>query len=438
MVRFAASLLVVLLTNVLNRVLIVEYQTPATLVTFIFAFQHLATPSGLIAGYFSDRYYRRGGRRGPFIIGGMVLSASIMPIFPSWGMFFASQPQHPLSFWLGAGLFALFGVGLTVSATAVNALLVDELPEAQRGAGMTLVWLLTLAGFIIGSAFFHYLLPGSQIYRLKAIFWLFTILALAIVLGSVRGVEVESATVSPPTERGATVGIVLQGLSRSSQAVLFFVFLAATVFFLAIQTFILTPFGGEVLLLPVGETAKFGIYTSWGAMLGMGSAYWMQKKWPRWRNKLFLVLSLGLGGTACILLAISSWWPDRPKVEAALWLLGLSKGFFNAGISFLTMSLAHPAFSGVFMGLWNLVSGLALAVGETTGGFCLDQAMRFTGDLGAAYGLVFLGEGLGMLGCLIILKLLNRQRYWRQLAPWLGAASTTKPVVSDNAGSGYN
>ena len=174
MIRFATSLLVVLLTNVLNRILIVEFSIPATLIVFIFAFQHLATPSGLIAGYFSDRFDPNRRRRTPFIVGGMLLSLAVMPVFPFWGMAFAGQPESSFLLWTGVVLFFLFGIGTTVSATAINALLVDQVPASRRGAGMTMVWILTLAGFIIGSWIFQYLFPGNQINRLKMIFWIFT------------------------------------------------------------------------------------------------------------------------------------------------------------------------------------------------------------------------------------------------------------------------
>ena len=56
LVRFATSLLFILLANVLNRVLVVELLVPAALVTFSFAFQHVMTPVGLVTGYTSDTY----------------------------------------------------------------------------------------------------------------------------------------------------------------------------------------------------------------------------------------------------------------------------------------------------------------------------------------------------------------------------------------------
>jgi BCD family chlorophyll transporter-like MFS transporter len=80
------------------------------------------------------------------------------------------------------------------------------------------------------------------------------------------------------------------------------------------------------------------------------------------------------------------------------------------------MSMAHPAFSGIFMGLWNLASGLALAAGEMAGGFLKDHLFLLTGSQGDAYGWVFLLEGVGLLACLLILVPLSLKNYRPQLA----------------------
>jgi BCD family chlorophyll transporter-like MFS transporter len=434
MIRFATSLLVVLITNVLNRILIVEFQTPATVIAFIFAFQHLATPSGLIAGYYSDRIDQRHRRRTPFILGGMLLSLAVMPLFPYWGLAFAAQPQSRDLLCLGVGLFTLFGIGTTVSATGVNALLVDQIPLPQRGSGMTLVWILTLAGFIIGAAFFNQLFPGSQIDRLEMIFWIFTGIALVITLVSVRGIEVPEPGVSPPAMSVAGMSRILTGFSRSSQAILFFSFLAATVFFPAMQIFILTPFGGEILKLPMGETAKFGMYTSYGTLLGMGTAYWWQKQRSELPDSFWLTGGLVLGAAAFGLLSCSAWFQEQAWGEAGLWVFGFSKGLYNAGLSFLTMRLVHPAFSGVFMGLWNVISGLALAIGEMAGGFFLDLGSQFLGHLKPAYSLVFLVIALGLLGCLGLLRLINVEHYWHQISWRLGLNLFPEPGDKDHLG----
>jgi MFS family permease len=73
--------------------------------------------------------------------------------------------------------------------------------------------------------------------------------------------------------------------------------------------------------------------------------------------------------------------------------------------------MAHPLFSGIFMGLWNLMSGLALAAGEMTGGALKDWLTEATGSVAAAYGWVFLLEGLGLLCCLVLLLPLKQETY---------------------------
>lgn len=426
-IRFATSLLVVLITFVLNRVLIVEYQSPAGLVAFIFAFQHLATPSGLIAGYFSDKLDVRRRRRTPFILGGMCLSLAVTPWFPQWGSAFGAAPDSRTLFWLGVALFSLFGVGTTVSATAVNALLVDRLPRRRRGAAMTMVWILTLAGLIIGSGCFHYLFPGDQQHRLPVIFGLFTLLAAIITILSLRGIELPQTASPSRPPAVATISRTLTSFGRSRQALLFFGFLAASVLFLAMQSFILTPFGGMVLQLPVGETTKFGMYTSYGTLLGMAAAYGRLRQPTELADTAVLPTGLWLGALAFGLLSLSAWLQHASLATAGLWLLGFAKGLYNAGLAHLTMRLAHPVFGGVFMGLWNFLSGLALAGGEMVGGFFLEQGLDLFGSWGSAYAGVFLVEAMGLLGCLILLQHLRVEQYWLQISGSLGILVSPLP-----------
>ncbi len=419
-IRFATSLLVVLISHVLNRVLIVEYGVPAGLIAFIFAFQHLVTPSGLLAGYFSDRLKPAQWRRPAFILGGMGLCLLVTPFFPEWGLALAAQQTSRPLLWLGVLLFSLFGVGTTISATAVNALLVDCLPRRRRGPAMTLVWILTLAGIIGGAILFEALFPDDQLLRLTWIFWLFTGLAAVITVGSLWQLTLPQPGGGTQEQPTARLGRLLSSFGRSGQALLFFGFLAASVFFWALHIFILTPFGGEVLGLPVKETTRFGMVTSYGTLVGMGAAYWRLQQPLTTGDFTNLPLSLGLGVVAFGCLSYSAWAVHPPSATVGLWLLGLAKGFYNAGLANLTMRLAHPIFGGVFMGLWNLISGLALALGEMAGGFFLDHGRHFWTTPGSAYASVFLLAALGLLGCLALLACLQVATYWRQIAGQLG------------------
>ena len=417
LVRLATSLLVALLAYVLNRVLIVEYQVPAATVTFVFACQHLVTPLGLVAGYLSDRQASKGWRRTPFIWLGLGLCLLIFPLFPWWGERLAAAPADPVLFYFGVGLFLVFGAGTTISATAVNALLVDLIPEGQRGAALTLVWFLTLSGFIIGLSLFNQIFVWFKIQHLGWLFFLFALLAALVAYGSLRQVEGAAKPLRGSVSQGPALKQGWRQLSRASQGWLFFCFLAAAVFFLALQNFLLAPYGGAVLLLPVAATAKFGLYISYGTLAGMALALVLARSSRSGAPKPLLAAALGLGALAYNFFGLSGLTSLKGLGIVGLWLFGLAKGLFNTGISHLTMRLAHPAFGGVFMGCWNLVSGLALAAGEMAGGFFLVEAANYLGAVPLAYSVIFWLAAAGLLASLILLYFIDIRRYWQQVAP---------------------
>jgi BCD family chlorophyll transporter-like MFS transporter len=416
MVRFATSFLVVLLASVLNRVLIVDLAVPAALITFSFAFQHVMTPVGLVTGYFSDHYLLGGRRRAPYIWGGMLLSVVVMPFFPAWALDLGAQPHSGVLLYQGVLLFSLFGVGTTVSATAINALLVDQVPERDRGGALTMVWILTLLGFIVGSFLTEVLFPAFEPHKIQQLFVVVTLVVVVITCWGAWGIEPPGRTAPAPEPGQMRLWPTLKFLASNRQTLAFFAFLGGTIFFLAIQTFLLTPYGGEVLALPVAETNRFGIYTTYGILAGMVGVHVLLSLRHNWGSRIVLVVSLVMGAGAFGLLSLTSFKLDPTWGIYALCLLGLARGFYNVGLSHLTMRLAHPTFSGIFMGLWNLASGLALAAGEMTGGFLKDRLFYLTGSNSGAYGWVFLLEGVGLLACLLVLAPVKLEKYRPQLA----------------------
>jgi MFS transporter, BCD family, chlorophyll transporter len=415
LVRFATSLLFIVLATVLNRVLVVELLVPAALVTFSFAFQHVMTPVGLITGYFSDAYALAGRRRAPYIWGGMFLSLAVMPLFPSWALALGQAPHSRPLLWQGIALFSLFGMGTTISATAINALLVDRIPRENRGTAMTLLWILTLGGFIAGSVLVSVLYPEYDPASLPQVFLLVTIVALVLTIVGVWGVEPPHQTRPDNDADQLELWPTLRFLGSNFQSLTFFSFLVATIFFLAIQTFILTPFGGEVLELPLAVTNQFGIYLTYGILAAMLGVHLLLGEKARRGYKAILGVSLAAGALAFVILSLASFTPNAVWGLSALGLLGLSRGLYNVGLSHLTMGMAHPLFSGIFMGLWNLMSGLALAAGEMTGGILKDRFTELTGSVAKAYGWVFLLEGLGLFACLLLLWPLNQASYRKEL-----------------------
>lgn len=435
LVRFATSLLFIVLATVLNRVLVVELLVPIALVTFSFAFQHVMTPVGLVTGYFSDAYALAGRHRAPYIWGGMLLSLAVMPLFPPWALALGQSPHSRVLLWEGVALFSVFGMGTTISATAINALLVDRIPRENRGTAMTLLWILTLGGFIAGSALVSFLFPEYDPAALKQVFLLVTIVALVLTIIGVWRVEPPHEVVPDNNRDQLAFWPTLRFLFSNFQSLTFFSFLVATIFFLAIQTFLLTPFGGEVLELTVATTSQFGIYLTYGILAAMLGVHFFLGERARRGYKAILGISLSVGALAFGLLSLASFTPSALWGLSALGLLGLSRGLYNVGLSHLTMAWAHPLFSGIFMGLWNLMSGLALASGEMTGGALKDWLTDATGTVAGAYGWVFLLEALGLLGCLLLLLPL-RQATYRQALAQLFKENHPGPTLSMDAEPG--
>ena len=309
-VRFATSFLVVLLANVLNRVLIVDLTVPAALVTFSFAFQHVMTPVGLVTGYFSDTHPLRGRHRSPYIWGGMLLSVAVMPFFPDWALALGAQPQSRPLLYQGVLLFSLFGIGTTVSATAINALLVDRVPERDRGSALTMVWILTLLGFIVGSALAGVLFPAFDPDKIHQLFVVVTLVVVAVTLWGAWGIEPRCEGAPDHQHGQMRLWPTLKFLASNRQALAFFAFLGTSIFFLAIQTFLLTAYGGEVLALPVAQTSRFGIYTTYGILAGMVGVHLLVSARQNWANKIVLVVSLVVGAAAFGLLSLTSFTPE--------------------------------------------------------------------------------------------------------------------------------
>jgi BCD family chlorophyll transporter-like MFS transporter len=435
LVRFATSLMFIVLATVLNRVLVVELLVPAALVTFSFAFQHVMTPVGLITGYFSDAYAPTGRHRAPYIWGGMLLSLAVMPLFPSWALALGASPHNRQLLWQGVALFSLFGVGTTMSATAINALLVDRIPKKDRGSAMTLLWILTLGGFIFGSVLISFLYPEFDPAALTQVFILVTVLALVLTIWGAWGVEPRRRVVPTFLARQLDFWLTIRFLGSNLQSLAFFLFLMATIFFLAIQTFLLTPFGGEVLGLPMATTSQFGIYLTYGILTAMLGLHLFLGDRARRFYKAILAVGLSVGTLAFVLLSLTSFTPNPVWGLYALGLLGLSRGLYNVGLSHLTMGMTHPLFSGIFMGLWNLMSGLALAAGEMTGGALKDWLTELTGSVAGAYGWLFLLEGLGLFSCLVLLLPLNQKTYREALEQFLiETRRRRKPSLAVEAG----
>ena len=408
LVRLATSVLVVLISGTLNRVMVADMRVSASVVSLLFAVQHFVSPVGILSGHLSDTRRLWGRRRSPHILGGFLLAVVVMPFFP-W---LAETLQHSPGQWQpligGIVLFTIFGAGVTVSATGVNSLLVDLVPPQERGGAMALVWILTLLGFMVGSLLLLDLFPIYSQQGLEDTFWVVTLLVLG--LGLAGGIRVEPRQASQSISQTFGWRANLKSLHGDHSLRWFFLFLGMTNFFFFLQDFILEPYGGEALGYIVATTTSFNVYWAAGVLVGMLALTALISRYGPEKGRYSLLVSCLAGAAAFGLLAATSAWQMRWLVLNSVLILGLSKGIYNVGLSQLTMRLVHERNSGLFMGLWNLVSGLSIALGEGLGGVLRDWLASLTLPIKYAYAAIFLIEAGGMLACLMPLLMIRRGR----------------------------
>ena len=202
LVQTALGAIVVLTTSTINRVMVVELALPAVLPGLLVGLHYAIQLSRPRWGYGSDV----GGRRTPWIIGGMAILAI--------GGIGAAASVAVIETHLVLGIitaviaFTLIGIGVGAAGTTLLVLLAKQVAPQRRAAAATIVWVMMIAGFIITAATAgHYLDPYST-QRLIVITSIVSVVAFLLSVIAVWGVErsdpaIRSADISPSTSGAA-------------------------------------------------------------------------------------------------------------------------------------------------------------------------------------------------------------------------------------------
>ncbi|MGB5497188.1 MAG: PucC family protein, partial [Sedimenticolaceae bacterium] len=132
LVQAALGAIVVLTTSTMNRVMVVEFALPAMLPGALVALHHVIQMSRPRFGYGSDV----GGRRTPWIIGGMLVLA-LGGIAAAMGT--ALMGLDPVSGTAVALLgFVMIGLGVGACGTSLLVLLAKRVDAGRRAAAATI------------------------------------------------------------------------------------------------------------------------------------------------------------------------------------------------------------------------------------------------------------------------------------------------------------
>ncbi|MGE0329407.1 MAG: BCD family MFS transporter [Ramlibacter sp.] len=439
LVQAALGAVVVLTTSTLNRVMVVELALPALLPGVLVALHYLVQVARPRMGHGSDG----GGRRTPWIVGGMVVLAAGGLLAATATVWMASHRAAGIT--LAVLAFALVGLGVSAAGTSLLVMLAKRVPEGRRAGAATLVWMMMIAGFAVTAGVAGQLLEPYSPLRLLAVSAVVSVTAVAVAclaLWGVEGAVGPAGALAPLTGdaprarasfRDALAQVWDEGAARH-----FTIFVFVSMLAYSAQDLILEPFAGTVFSLTPGASTKLSGVQHGGVLVGMILVALAGQLGQRWQARAVLrhVGSLRgwtVGGCLASALAlfgltlgglVGPGWP----LQANVFALGVANGAFSIGAIGSMMRLAgegRASREGVRMGLWGAAQAIAFGLGGLVGTAASDLAHWLMGAPAQAYAAVFALEGL-----LFVMSALMAWRIGRMLA------ASTQPAPREFAAGG--
>ncbi|MCW1842478.1 BCD family MFS transporter [Prosthecomicrobium hirschii] len=404
LLQTALGAILVLTTSTLNRVMVVEYAMPAAVPGLLVALHHACQALRPRWGYASDR----GGRRTPWIVGGMAVLAAgglLAAIATAW---MATAPVAGLV--LAVAAFVLIGLGVGAAGTNTLILLAERVEDERRAPAATIVWVMMIAGFIVTAALGGRALDPYSPERLIAVAAVVGLLAFLLSVVAVSGLEGSrragaAGAASSRSERDGGFSAMLRMVWCDPVARRFTLFIFASMLAYSAQDLILEPYAGIVFGMTPGETTRLGGLQNAGVLAGMvtvGLAGHLAGRRPGFVGAMMIA---GCVASAAALAAIAEspalGLPIRPLVAA----LGFANGAFAVAAISMMMDLAGsgPQQSrGTRMGLWGAAQAIAFGAGGLAGTVAVDAVRWATGLTVTAYQAVFLAEAVMFLASALL------------------------------------
>jgi BCD family chlorophyll transporter-like MFS transporter len=396
LVQACLGAVVVTTTSTLNRVMVVELALPALLPGLLVALHYLVQLLRPKLGHGSDVT----ARRTPWIVGGMAVLAA--------GGFLAALATVLMGHDTAAGItlavlaFVLIGLGVGAAGTSLLVLLAKRVAPERRASAATVVWLMMIVGFAVTAGVSGQLLDPYSPARLLQVCGGVCVLALAVALLAVRGVEAAQASATAdelaapkPAFRAA---LAQAWADRDARRFTVFVFVSMLAF--SAQDLILEPFAGIVHGFTPGQSTQLSGVQHGGMFAGMLLAAFAGRRLAgralgslrAWVVGGCIASALAMAGLVAAGL-IGPAWP----LQATVFVLGVSNGAFSIAAIGAMMALAGqgaPGQEGVRMGLWGAAQAVAFGTGGLLGAAASDLSRRLVAAPGPAYAVVFALEGV--------------------------------------------
>lgn len=424
--------LAVIFAGLLNRVMISELAFPGLLVGGALAFEQFVAPSRIWFGQMSDSRPIGGRRRLPYIWLGTLLFCglavlSVPLIFHVAGLL-REGSSGALVGGVAAlcGLFAAYGLAISLASTPYLALVIDRTTEEERPRAVGLIWCLLTVGIVVGAISISVSLRGldgvTDPAVLREVLMGFmgraVLGVLALTLVATLGMEPRNPPSLAPSaqDHGPTLPQAWALITSSKQVLVFFSFLVLFTLGLFLQDPILESYGAEVFGMPIAATASLNAVWGVGTLVGLlVGGLWIVPSLGKFSAARLgcrlIVVTLGLlllvGATGRV-----------PLLQGVMALFGLAAGVATNSALVLMLDLTLPQAAGTFVGVWGLAQALSRALGKVFGGGLLDLGrwmqhhwLPSVSSAFPAYALVLGVEMLVALAALVLLSRVNLQQF---------------------------
>lgn len=421
--------LAVIFSGLLNRVMLSELGFPGLLVGGALAFEQFVAPSRVLFGQISDAHPLGGRRRVPYVLLGTaafcLLAVLSVPLTFRLGRLFSagSQPELALGIAGLCGLYALYGLGVSLAATPYLALVIDRTEEQERSRAVGIIWCMLTVGIVIGAIAISLSLGSldgvTDPALLEPVLLRFMIVVAVVVwsltLLALWGMEPVRLDRDPsadePRDDSVTLPQAWALITSSRQVLVFFLFLVLFTLGLFLQDPVLESYGAQVFAMTIRDTTQLNAFWGMGTLLGLLMAgLWIV---PRLGKLATARLGCQLIVASLVLLLLCGLQPSVPLLKLVLLLFGLSAGIATNSALCLMLDLTLPQATGTFVGVWGLAQALSRAMGKLIGGGLYDLGRLL--PLGSGpyppFALVLGVEALVALAALLVLERVNVRQF---------------------------
>ncbi len=388
--KFTMGVSTALMIGTLNRVMIVELDVSAWLVSLMLALPLLVAPFRAVTGYQSDTHRSAfGWRRVPYMWGGTLVQFFGLAVMPFALLVLSGAGAVPVPMWFGqaaaAASFLAVGAGLQTSQTAGLALATDQASDATRPRVVALMYTMLLVGAVVGSVAFSFLLADFTPQRLIQVVQgtamvVLVLNCIALWKQEPRDPKRAAAMRNEPAPEPFRMVWKRFIERRSARRFLWATFLGTMAF--NMQDVVLEPYGGEILNLSVGATSALTGLLAGGALIGFMLA---GRSLSRGVDPLRLAAYGALAGLPAFSAVIFSAPLDAAWLfRLGALLIGFGGGLFAVGTLMAAMQLEDRAHIGMALGAWGAVQATAAGLSMAAGGALRDAVtgLAVSGQLG--------------------------------------------------------